>query len=293
MQNNIELSTHAHGKINLYLDVLNKREDGYHNIRSVMQTVSLHDIINLRIEASSNNTIEIQCSVPYIKCDNTNLVYKAAKLFIEKSGIQCTNFKFYIEKNIPVSAGMAGGSADAAAALRLLNEAYFLPYTEDELCHMGRAIGADVPFCIKGGTCICEGVGEKLTRLPTFSDICIVSAIDSSSVSTPKAFGMLDALYGTECTDSASIDKIIEAVSNKDISAVCASLYNKFENVIIPENKGVALIKDTLLLNGALGSLMSGSGPSVFGIFSDENSAKRAADVLLSLGIRANVCKTI
>ena len=290
---NKEYKANAYGKINLYLDVLNKREDGYHNIRSVMQTVSQHDTVLLNVSPSEENNIEIGCSDPNIKCDPTNLVYKAAKLFIEKNGGECANFTFYIEKNIPVSAGMAGGSADAAATLKLLNEAYSYPFTEDELCEIGKAIGADVPFCIKGGTCICEGVGEKLTRLPTFSGFYVVTAIDSSSVSTPKAFAMLDEIFGTECTDSASIDKIVEAIEAKDIDGVCSSLYNKFEYAIIPQNDGVRQIKNSLIGLDALGVLMSGSGPSVFAIFPDEKSAKNAAEYLSVFEIRANVCKTI
>lgn len=292
MQNK-EFKAKAYGKINLYLDVLNKRRDGYHNIRSVMQTVSLHDNLTLSISCADENCIEISCTDPNIKCDQSNLVHKAASLFIEKRRIRCTNFKFHIEKNIPVSAGMAGGSADAAAALKMLNEAYDFPYSEKELCKMGRALGADVPFCIMGGTCICEGIGEKLTRLPTFSDLCILVSIDSSSVSTPKAFSMLDESYGTKCKDSADIGKMIDAIKRKDVSGVCSALYNKFESVIIPSNKGVSQIKGSLLGLDALGTLMSGSGPSVFAIFPDEKTAKNAAECLEIFEIRADVCKTI
>ena len=167
------------------------------------------------------------------------------------------------------------------------------PFTEDELCNMGRSIGADVPFCIKGGTCICEGVGEKLTRLPTFSGFYVVTAIDSSSVSTPQAFSMLDEMFGTECTDSSCIDLMAEAIRNKDIKKVCSSLYNKFEHVIIPRNNGVKLIKESFIRLDAVGTLMSGSGPSVFAIFPDEKTAANAAEYLSAFDIRANVCKTI
>ena len=293
MQNNIKLTMNANGKINLYLDVLNRRHDGYHNIRSVMQSVSLHDTVTLEVSASDGLTIEIGCSSKNIKCDESNLVYKAADLFLKKSGIECVDLRFYIEKNIPVSAGMAGGSADAACALKLLNEAYGLPYTENELCAIGKEIGADVPFCIKGGTCICEGTGEFLTRLPTFSDIFLVCAIDSSSVSTPKAFGMLDKKYGNDCADSSCLINMVRAVIGKDVNAVASALYNKFEDVIIPENHGVKLIKGILSGNGAIGTLMSGSGPSVFGIFKTEDDAKNAASALACRNIFACVCKTI
>lgn len=293
MQSKKSFKRHAYGKINLYLDVLDKREDGYHNIRSVMQTVSLCDIITLEAEKSEENRIEINCSDSSISCDKSNLVYKAWAAFLSKYRGECMNFSFYVEKSIPVSAGMAGGSADAAATLHLMNEAYSFPFTEEELCEIGATVGADVAFCVKGGTCICEGIGEKLTRLPTFSGITVVSAKDFSSVSTPKAFGMLDEKYGTDCTDSSDINKMVSAVIRKDVCGVCSLLYNKFEDVILPANEGVCHIKKILTDCGASGVLMSGSGPSVFAIFDDDVKAQMAVDELRSDSIRASVCKTI
>ena len=283
----------APGKINFYLDVLNKREDGYHNIRSVMQSVSLCDTLTLEISDKHKCDIVITCSDHSIKCDGSNLVYKAAKLFTERLGIMSGHLHFHIEKNIPIAAGMAGGSADAAAALRLLNSAYGSPYTPAELCNMGSLIGADVPFCILGGTRICEGIGEELSALPTFSGIDILCAIDSSSVSTPKAFGMLDEKYGTDCKDSADISKMTDAIAKRDKDLLCSALYNKFEDVIIPVNPNITLIKNTLLECGAVGALMSGSGPSVFGIFDSEDDAVLASEKLKKMGIRAYPCKTI
>ena len=293
MQNKSIYAKKAYGKINLYLDVLDKRNDGYHNIRSIMQTVSLCDTVTLTIGNSNKIDIEIFCTDANIKCDKTNLVYKAAALFLENTSHKARKYSFTIEKNIPVSAGMAGGSADAAATLLLLNEAFDFPFTEDELCKMGSKIGADVPFCIKGGTCICEGIGERLSSLPTFSGISIISAIDDSSVSTPRAFSMLDEKYGTNCTDSSDIGKMIDAIVNKDLLGVCSALYNKFEDVIVGEHPGVAQIKKILTSCGAKGVLMSGSGPSVFGIFDSDASVKNALDALLSSNIRVNACKTI
>lgn len=293
MQNNDTYSKKAYGKINLYLDVLDKRKDGYHNIRSVMQTVSLCDTVTLTLKDSVETDIEVSCTDTSIKCDKTNLVYKAAALFLENASAEAKKYCFNIEKNIPVSAGMAGGSADAAAALLLLNEAFGSPFTEEELCKMGSKIGADVPFCIKGGTCICEGIGERLTSLPTLSGVSIISAIDSSSVSTPSAFSLLDEKYGIECTDSSDIGKMTDAIVNKDLSGVCSALYNKFESIIINEHPGVTKIKNILISCGARGTLMSGSGPSVFGIFDDEASVKNALDTLIRSNIRANFCKTI
>ena len=294
MQNNSRIyEKKAYGKINLYLDVLNRRNDGYHNIRSVMQTVSLCDTVRLEISPSTETKIEIECSDKSIRCDKSNLVYKAAEAFLTKSGGVCMNYKFYIEKNIPVSAGMAGGSSDAAAALHLLNEACGFPFDSDELCHIGGKIGADVPFCIIGGTCICEEIGEKLTRLPAFSDFYLVSAIGSSSVSTPVAFSLLDEKFGTECTDSSSIDGIVNYIKCRDFNGVCSSLYNKFEQVIFETNPDSKYIKELMIKFGAKGALMSGSGPSVFGFYETEEKALYAVELLKSYKIRANICKTI
>jgi 4-diphosphocytidyl-2-C-methyl-D-erythritol kinase len=294
MLNNAKLQTRAPGKINFYLDVLNKREDGYHNIKSVMQSVSLCDTVYLdAAENTDGLSIEITCSVPEIKCDESNLVYKAAMAFFKKCGITCGYFKFHIDKSIPIAAGMAGGSADAAAAISLLNEAYGNPLTTEEMCALGATVGADVPFCIMKGTCICEGIGEKITRLPDFSGVDIVCAIDSSSVSTPRAFSMLDAKYGTDCTDSSNITELLNAIKSYNVMGVCSNLYNKFEDVIIPENENIALIKSMLTECGALSALMSGSGPSVFGIFLNENDAEKAKNALLSKNIRAYRCKTM
>ena len=283
----------AYGKINLYLDVLNKRDDGYHNIRSVMQTVSLYDTITLEVLPSDSTAIEISCSDDGIKCDKSNLVYKAADAFLKKHGGECGIYRFHIEKSIPVSAGMAGGSSDAAAALRLMNEAHGNPLTDSELCHIGTKIGADVPFCLTGGTCICEEIGERLTRLPTFSDFYRISAIGHSSVSTPVAFSLLDEKFGTECTDSADIADMINYIKGKNLDGVCSALYNKFEKVIFDTNPDSKTIKELLLKYGAKGALMSGSGPSVFGFFTTEEKAKNAAELLKTHKIRAKICKTI
>ena len=294
MLNKAELQTRAQGKINFYLDVLNKREDGYHNIKSVMQTVSLCDTVTLEAsEGTDGIVIDITCSVPEIKCDSSNLIYRCAMAFLKKCGITCGYFKFHIEKNIPIAAGMAGGSADGAATLSLLNEAYGNPLSTDEMCALGSAIGADIPFCIMKGTCICEGIGEKITRLPTLSGVDIVCAIDSSSVSTPRAFSMLDAKYGTDCTDSRDITKLLNAIKSRDVMGISSNLYNKFEDVIVPENENIELIKSLFNKNGALSALMSGSGPSVFGIFLNENDAEKAKAALLEKGIRAYKCKTM
>lgn len=288
------LKKNAYGKINLYLDVLNKREDGYHNVKSVMQSVSLCDEIILEItDVQGENEIEIICSDDRLKCDKSNLIYKAWFKFFEATKILGKRCVFTLKKNIPMAAGMAGGSSDCACALSLLNEAFGSPLSYEEMVLLGSKIGADVAFCIKGGTCICEGIGEQITPIKAFKDAYLVCAIDESSVSTSYAFSLLDERYGTECTDSGNIENVITGIRDENLNAVCNGLYNKFESVIIPEIENVQIIKDLMISSGALGALMSGSGPSVFGIFDNESSQFSAFNVLKKHGINAFLCKTV
>lgn len=288
------LTKNAYGKINLYLDVLNKREDGYHNVRSVMQSVSLCDKLTLEItDIQGGNEISIISSDTSLKCDKSNLIFKAWDKFFEVTKIKGKKCAFTLEKNIPMAAGMAGGSSDCACALLLLNEVFGYPFSEGDLIKLGSKIGADVAFCIKGGTCICEGIGEIITPLNSFKDVLLVSAIDESSVSTPYAFSLLDEKYGTDCSDSGDICRVIDGIKSSDTKMVTEGLYNKFENVIIPKIENVQKIKDIMVNNGAIGALMSGSGPSVFGIFNTEKTQKIAFDALKNNGIKAFLCKTV
>ena len=284
----------AYGKINLYLDVLDRLENGYHNVESVMQSVSLCDTVTLEIsDVKGENEIEILTSCVKIPNDKTNIVYKCAKKLLDYTNIFGKKCVFSIEKNIPIAAGMAGGSSDGAIAMKLLNEACDNPLSYEELCKLGATVGADIPFCITGGTCICKGIGDKITKIKPFSDVFVVSAIDNSSVSTPVAFSMLDEKYGISCSSSSDITRIVNAIEIGDTKLVSSLLYNKFESVIIPTNKNIEKIKAILLENGASGVLMSGSGPSVFGIFLDEFSQKKAYDALKNCSINTFLCKTI
>lgn len=291
----MKLTDIAYGKINLYLDVLNRRENGYHNIQSIMQSVTLGDTITLDIEDNSNdeNVIEIFTSNDKIPNDKSNLVYKCAKSFFDKTEIKGKKCFFTIEKRIPISAGMAGGSSDGAIALKLLNSACGSILSYEELCSLGAKIGADIPFCLTGGTCLCEGIGDKIERITPFSNVRLVCAIDSSSVSTPVAFSYLDEKYGTNASPSADISKIISAINEGSIEKTSSLLYNKFENVILPINDNVNKIKSIMLSCGAIGALMSGSGPSVFGIFLDDFSQNNAYKKLLNCSINAFLCKTL
>lgn len=286
----------AYGKINLHLDVLNKMSNGYHNVESVMQSVSLCDTITLEVtDIGTEDDCEIEISVSDSKLpnDKTNIVYKCANKFIERLNAKGKKFAFTIEKHIPIAAGMAGGSSDGATAMMLLNEEYSDILSLEEMRNIGALVGADIPFCLTGGTCLCGGIGDKITPLPSLKDIHLVSAIDYSSVSTPIAFAMLDEKYGTECNSSKNICDMVTAIKNNDKIAVANLLFNKFENVIIPKNNNIQRIKEIMLSCGAIGTLMSGSGPSVFGIFLDEISQKNALEELKNCSINAFLCKTI
>ena len=283
----------APAKVNLYLDVLSRREDGYHEIESVMQSISLYDKVSINIEKSSDLQISIDGTSESIAWDEKNLAYKACVLFLNEAKTSNYKIDIFVEKNIPISAGMAGGSTDAGAVLLLLNRAFGEPFSKEELCTLGARIGADVPFCILGGTCLCKGIGDSLVPLKAFKDKLLVCAIDKSSVSTPVAYSMLDKKYGTSASCSSNLDAFLTYVENDDLNGVSSSLFNKFESVIIPENTSILKIKELLLKNGALGALMSGSGPSVFGLFENEDDQRSAYFALKSDNISAFLCKTL
>lgn len=289
----MKFSIKAPAKVNLFLDVLSKRPDGYHNINSVMQSISLCDEVSLEVTRAEKNEISVCGTSDEIKWDESNLVYKACSAFIKKAGLDGYRFDFHVQKNIPVCAGMAGGSTDAAAALILMNKAFGNLFSVERLCELGAGLGADVAFCIVGGTCLCEGIGEKLTALPSIRDMYMVCAIDSSCVSTPKAYAMLDEKYGSDCTQSADCEKFLKALKNASVKEISALLYNKFESVIAEQNPSIQKIKDMLFENGALGALMSGSGPSVFGIFETESEQRQAFEALEKAKIRVFLCKSL
>ena len=289
----------AYAKINLYLDVLNKIESGYHNIESVMQTISLYDTVSLTV-LDGEFEIAINTNDSSIPTDENNLVYKACIKYLEyarkKRKIKASNqkFSFTIEKNIPIAAGMAGGSSDCATALRLMNEAYNNILKENELLEIASSIGADVGFCLIGGTCECRGIGDKIKQLKPFNDVYLVCAIDNTRISTPEAYGLLDARYGTKSSSTRIFEVFVGAINNgANLNRISALLFNKFEHVIIPKNPNINAIKSALLGNGAIGALMSGSGPSVFGIFESENDQIKAYNALKDQNIRTFLCKTL
>ncbi len=286
----------AYAKINLYLDVNNKREDGYHDIVSVMQNVSLFDLVRITVNESDDMSISVVCDDPSIPQGEENIAYKAAKLFLEKLQKKA-EISVEIEKNIPSAAGLAGGSADAAAVLRGLNILFDEPFTMDELCAWGAKIGADVPFCVLEGAYVAEGIGEVLEKCTGLdSKKMLLVARAGEGVSTPVAYKELDSLYGdfaAKKDDVTRIKKLLDALSETNYADAYGAMYNVFEDVVLPKHSMAARIKEEMYASGAEFAMMSGSGPSVFAIFPDNVFALNALYRLKELGAVAHLCNPL
>ena len=265
----------AHAKINLSLDVLGKRKDGYHDLRMIMQTVGLHDTIQLE---AVRGGISLVCNSRWVPQDGTNVAWKAAELLIDKHRIK-SGVRIKIIKRIPVAAGLAGGSTDAAAVLRGMNGLFSMGLEDEELRILGKQVGADVPYCISGGTRLAEGIGEKLTVLPDFSDVDIVLVKPKVGVSTAWVYGNLN-ISEISAMDRPDTDLLGQAFVQRDIKTIAENMKNVLEKVTIPKYGIVQEAKDRLLEVGALGCMMSGSGPAVFGIFPDSTAAAKAYGIL-------------
>lgn len=265
------ITLNAHAKINLSLDVLNKRDDGYHNLKMIMQTLQLHDIITIQ-EIKSG--IEIECDAPYVPSNNSNIAYKAAEILIQKFGLN-SGVRIKIEKIIPVAAGLAGGSSDAAAVLKGMNNLFDLGMNQQQLMDIGKTIGADVPYCIVGGTALAEGIGEIITPLPKMDAIPVILIKPRFGVSTASVFKSLQI---DKITDIPKTDLLIEALKNKDTNFIGKNLCNVLESVTVERYPLIDKIKRELMSKGSMGSIMSGSGPTVFGLFEDDGIAKKAYD---------------
>ncbi|MBR2722509.1 MAG: 4-(cytidine 5'-diphospho)-2-C-methyl-D-erythritol kinase [Clostridia bacterium] len=283
----------ANAKINLYLDVVSRRENGYHNLVSLMQTVSLCDLVTLDFHPGSHTSIRLEASGNAdMPTDCRNLAWRAAERFLEASGRRGEVF-ISIEKHIPMAAGLAGGSADAAAVLRGLNALCGSPLSVGELCAIGERLGADVPFCTVGGCALVTGIGECLEEMPSMPALPMVVACMGEGVSTPAAYGKLDALHGffeTPTPEDPRVDRLCAALRQGSISEALEDFYNRFEEVVPLEQPCVDPIKRTMCGCGAKKAMMSGSGPSVFGVFSTQEDAIRAVDALVSMGATAFVC---
>lgn len=280
----------AYAKINLLLDVTGKRSDGYHDICSIMQSVSLCD----RITVSISDYDIISCSDSGLACDKSNLAWKALDIFRRESGMDFSA-SIHIEKNIPIAAGMAGGSTDAAAVLRALNRITGYPFSDDALIALSAHIGSDVPFCVSGGTKLALGRGEILHDEPKCPKIPLVIAIRGEHVSTPWAYGLLDAKFGdfSNRETENKLPVLSSALLSGSVRDVADAVYNIFEESVSADRPQIGLLKNELSSLGAIRTLMSGSGPSVIGFFDDEEMAKKAAKTEMDAGTAAFFCTTI
>ncbi len=260
----------ALAKINLGLDVVRKREDGYHEVRMIMQTIKMYD--QLDMQKGKQPGIRLKTNLPYLPVNENNLVYKASKLLMDEFRIR-EGLVIDLKKVIPVAAGMAGGSSDAAAAMMGVNKMFGLGLSRQELMQRAKTIGADVPYCILRGTALAEGIGEKLTRLPPMPQGYVLIGKPGISVSTKFVYGNLNA---ADLTSHPDIDGMIAALKAQDFYGVASRMENVLETVTIPAYPVIADIKRKMIDWGAVNSLMSGSGPTVFGLFDDKEKAEYA-----------------
>lgn len=283
----MEITLRAYGKVNLGLDVLRKLENGYHEVKMIMQTVDLYDL--LTFEKMDGAGVDIHSSRSDLPVGEDNIIYKACKLMMSKYEIK-GGVKVTLEKNIPVAAGMAGGSTDAAAALIAMNSLYDLGLTQTKLMELGVEIGADVPYCVMQGTALSEGIGEKLTALAPMPECTMVIAKPPVGVSTKWVYQNLKV---SQLSSHPDIDGMAEALENGDLEGITDRMANVLETVTIPAHMEIGQIKDMMLENGAMNSLMSGSGPTVFGIYDDADAAEKTAEKLKESGLAEQVYVTL
>ena len=286
MGSNYDISLKALAKINLGLDVVRRREDGYHEVRMIMQTIHLYD--RLDIKRTKESGIQIQTNLSFLPVNENNLIYKAAKLLMDEFSIT-DGVSVKLDKRIPVAAGMAGGSTDAAAMLFGMNRLFSLGLTKRQLMERGVQIGADVPYCIMRGTALAEGIGEELSPIAPMVKCPVLIAKPSISVSTKFVYQNLKL---DDTTVHPDIDLLIEDIKAKNLYDIAAHMGNVLETVTIPNYPVIDEIKKHMLSNGAVGAMMSGSGPTVFGLFDDEDTAKKAYKAMRSSHLARQVYLT-
>lgn len=273
----------ALGKINLGLDVLGRRENGYHDVKMVMQTLYLYD--NVTLIRCQEAGIQIESNLHYLPKDENNIAWKAADLLMKEFQIT-DGVKIILDKHIPVAAGMAGGSSNAAAVLFGMNRMFELGLSQEELMERGVKLGADVPYCIMRGTVLAEGIGEILTPLPPLPKCQILIAKPPISVSTKMVYEKLDS---KEIEEHPDIDGIIEGLQEQDLKKIAGSMGNVLEKVTVEAYPEIAAIKECMMEHGAIGAMMSGSGPTVFGLFEDRKTVKEAYRKVLQQGLARQV----
>ena len=284
----------AYAKINLFLDVMEKREDGFHNIRSIMHRITLCDYLSCEKSEGDGSFINVTCPKAEIPQGEGNLVWRAAKLFFDTFGITDYKVDFVIEKHIPMAAGLAGGSADAAAALMLLNELFDVHAGTEKLCEIGALLGSDVPFCIDGVTSITTGRGEIMEKIDCSPEFIFVVSKGGEGISTPRAYRQIDELYGDTLKDDfGDLDGALEAVKEGDSAKLAKYAYNTFESVVLPVHQEASAAKRIMVENGAVFAMLSGSGPSVFGVFNTAEEAVRVSAILTEMGYDSHVCRSL
>ena len=268
----------AFAKINISLDIISKMDNGFHNLKTIMQSVSLYDEITIECNPSVKNVSENDISIidpgrSYLPNDERNIAVKAVKIFFNHTGITGYEVRISITKNIPVCAGLGGGSADGACVLRMMDKLFGTNLKYDTLIELGSAVGSDVPFCVFGGTMLAEGRGEVLTELPPMPSCFIVICKPLFNFSTPELFGRIDCKKIRIRPDT---DGIVTSLSGNNLQGITRRMYNVFENFLPRGVNDIEDIKYKLLDYGALGAVMTGSGPTVFGVYNDESDAKKA-----------------
>lgn len=279
----------AFAKLNLTLDILGKREDGYHDLRMVMQSITLADTLTL--EENQGEGLRVSANLRFLPTGEKNLAAAAALRFWEALGREQEDLDIRIEKRIPVCAGMAGGSSDAAAVLRALNQRAGDPFSPKELARLGERVGSDVPYCVLGGTALAEGRGEVLTPLPPLPRCWVVACKPDFPISTPELFAQADRVKLRRRPDTAGLVAALEA---GDLGGVARRMYNVFEDVLPARlYTRVAEIKNILIQCGALGANMSGSGPTAFGLFDRLEAAQEARSCLTQRYRDTFLCETV
>ena len=276
----------ARAKLNLTLDILGKRPDGYHEMRMVMQSIDLADVVT--VSGSSEPGFQISADLPYLPRGEGNIAYKAASRFFAETGLTPPGLMIQIQKRIPVCAGMAGGSSDGAAVLRVLRRTYTPELPDNRLEEIAALVGSDVPYCVRGGTVLAEGRGECLTDLPALPPCWLVVCKPACSVSTPELFAQVRVKKLRCHPDTAGL---LAALEHGDLEGVARRMYNVFEDVLPRKYAQVFEIKSALLELGAMAASMTGSGPTVFGLFRDRTAAEKAGEILLTQYPAVFVCQ--
>lgn len=281
----------ACAKINLFLDIVSCRADGYHQLNSVMQQISLADRLSVTVGKPSGDIV-LYVDGNSVENPEKNLVWRGAEAFFSAVGERC-GLTVHLEKNIPMQAGLGGGSADCAAILHGLNCVWGAPLSAEELCKIGASLGADVPFCLQGGTLRAEGIGEVLSPLPAMPDCYILVAMGKETMPTPCAFAQLDEMYDRfreKTPRDADYSLVCRALENGDLCALGDGMYNIFEDAVFAQHPILRERVGLLRNMGASGARMSGSGAAVFGLFFDAQTAKNALEEMRCLGCAAWVC---